>query len=89
VPGSDFKLRSDLEDLEIVVTWMLNQCKEQRKVRTLNNRYQIYPNEQYGRMMAVKGAAAVDSVAAAGWAELCDQGKAAGIYVVPTGHVLQ
>jgi hypothetical protein len=34
-------------------------------------------------------AAAVDSVAAAGWAELCDPGKAANIYVVPTGHALQ
>ena len=39
-------------------------------VRTLNNRRQISPNEQNGRMVAVKGAAAVDSVAVAGWAEL-------------------
>jgi hypothetical protein len=68
---------------------MLNQCKEKRKVRTLNNRRQISPNEQNGRMVAVKGAAAVDSVAVAGWAELCDQGKAADIYVVPTGHALR
>jgi len=49
---------------------MLNQWKEKRKVRTLNNRRQISPNEQNGRMVAVKGAAAVDSVAVAGWAEL-------------------
>jgi hypothetical protein len=53
VPGSDFKLRIDLDDLEIVVTWMLNQCKEKGKARTLNNRRQISPNE-HRRMVAVK-----------------------------------
>jgi hypothetical protein len=53
VPGSDFKLRIDLDDLEIVVTWMLNQCKEKGKARTLNNRRQISPNE-HQRMVAVK-----------------------------------